>query len=59
MCADADRVEIAGIVERRFGGIADTISERASSDIEGGTPPDLMDDIRRIETPFQQFANQE
>ena len=49
--------ELASAVEARFGGIADTISDSASSEIEGGLPPDLMDDLRRIETPFRGFGS--
>jgi probable F420-dependent oxidoreductase len=48
--------ELASAVEERFGGIADTISASASSEIDGGLPPALIEDLRRIETPFRGFA---
>ena len=49
--------EIAGAVEKRFGGISDSISDSASSELRGGMPPDVLQDIQRIPTKFKSFAN--
>lgn len=49
--------EIAGAVEKRFGGISDSISDSASSELRGGMPPDVLQDIQRIPTKFKSFAS--
>ncbi len=49
--------EIAGAIEKRFGGISDSISDSASSELRGGMPPDVLQDIQRIPTKFKDFAN--
>lgn len=55
-CAVGRHDEIAAAIETRFGGIADAVSDSASSDLEGAMPPDLIQDIRRLSTPFTGFA---
>lgn len=47
--------ELAGAVEQRFGGITDTLSDSASAEMEGNLPPDLIEDLKKIPTPFQGF----
>lgn len=48
--------EIAGEIEKCFGGISDSISASASSEISGDLPPDVIQDIQRIPTAFKGFA---
>ena len=48
--------EIAGAVAERFGGISDTVSAISAPDAEPGLTPDLIQDLQRIETPFEGFA---
>ena len=48
--------EIAGAIEKRFGGISDSISDSASSELRGGMPPDVIQDIQRIPSNFKGFA---
>jgi probable F420-dependent oxidoreductase len=48
--------EIAGAIRDRFGGISDSISDSASSELRGGLPSDLIQDIQRIPTQFKGFA---
>jgi hypothetical protein len=48
--------EIAARVEERFGGLSDALNLRADSSSAGGdVPPDVIQDIRRIATPFQGY----
>ncbi len=48
--------EIAGKIAERFGGLSDAINLRADSSSAGGdTPPDVIQDIKRIPTPFQGY----
>ena len=48
--------EIAGRIAERFGGLSDAISLRADSSSAGGdTPPDVIQEIKRIATPFQGY----
>lgn len=49
--------QIARAIQTRFGGLTDSVSDSASSEMDGGMPPDLIDDIRRIESPFQGYRN--
>ena len=49
--------EIAGAIEKRFGGISDSISDSASSELRGGMPPDVIQDIQRIPSNFKGFAS--
>ena len=48
--------QIAEAIAARFGGVADTVSASASSEIPGDLPAGLIQDIRRIATPFEGFA---
>lgn len=48
MCAVGRHDEIAGAIERRFRGVADTVSASASSELPSGLPPDVIQDIARI-----------
>ena len=47
--------EIAPLIEKRFGDTSDTIAASASATMSGDMPPDLIAEIRRIETPFKGF----
>ena len=47
--------QIATAIEARFGGLTDAISDSAAT-AEAGMPPDLIQDIQRIATPFDGFA---
>lgn len=48
--------EIAQRIEARFGGLADAISLRADSPAAGAEiPPDVLQDIKRVPTPFQGY----
>jgi probable F420-dependent oxidoreductase len=48
--------EIAKRIEERFGGLSDAISLRADSPVAGAEiPPDLLQDIKRVPTPFQGY----
>ncbi len=44
--------QIGAAIESRFGGLVDSISVGTPVDEPGGLPVDLIEDIRRIETPF-------
>jgi alkanesulfonate monooxygenase SsuD/methylene tetrahydromethanopterin reductase-like flavin-dependent oxidoreductase (luciferase family) len=48
--------QIVGEIERQFGGLMDLVSDSASYDMPGGLPPDVIQDIKRIETPFKGFS---
>jgi len=47
--------EIVGVIEKRFGGVADMIYASASSEEPGDLPPGLLQDIARIATPFKGY----
>jgi probable F420-dependent oxidoreductase len=48
--------EIAGQIEARFGGLSDAISLRTDAvGVDPAVPPDLLQDIKRIATPFQGY----
>jgi probable F420-dependent oxidoreductase len=48
--------EIAKRIEERFGGLSDAINMRADSSGAGDdVPPDLLQDIKRIATPFNGY----
>jgi len=49
--------QIAEAIATRFGGIADAVSASASSEISADLPAGVIEDIRRIETPFQGYAS--
>ena len=44
--------EIAGAIEKRFGGVSDAISLRGDPTVHAPVPPDLIQDIQRIPTRF-------
>ena len=44
--------ELARAIEQRFGGVADTIALSGGYGIHQEIPPDLIQDIRRIPSPF-------
>ncbi len=48
--------QLAGAIEARYGGLVDAIGAGTPVDEPGGLPPDLIQDIRRIHTPFAGFA---
>ena len=41
----------------RFGGVSDTIYASASSEEPGDLPPDVLQNIARIATPFRGFSD--
>ena len=47
---------IAGEIEKRFGGLSDTIPETLVPNTKPGLPADLIQDIQRIPAPFQGFS---
>ncbi len=47
--------ELVGAVEARFGGLVDAISPGTPVDEAGGLPPELLQDLRAIPSPFEQF----
>lgn len=47
---------IAGAVERRFGGMIDTVYASVNSDVPSDLPPDVLQDIGRIPTPFAGYS---
>lgn len=48
--------EIAARIAQRFGGISDTLLASASSEHPSDMPPDLIQDIQRLPTPFSGFS---
>ncbi len=48
--------EIAGIIKQRFSASSDTIYASANSAQAADLPPDLIQDINRIETPFTGYV---
>lgn len=49
--------DIVPAIDKRFGGVSDTIYASASSEEPGDLPPDVLQDIGRIPTPFAGFAD--
>jgi hypothetical protein len=48
--------EIAGKIAERFGGVSDALNLRADSSSAGGdVPPDVIQEIKRIATPFRGY----
>jgi len=48
--------EIAGRIEARFGGLSDAVSLRGDSPAAGAEiPPDVIQDVKQIATPFQGY----
>jgi probable F420-dependent oxidoreductase len=48
--------EIAKVIERRFGGLVDSINASANSAVPAELPPDLIQDIRRVPAAFRGLA---
>jgi probable F420-dependent oxidoreductase len=48
--------QIKAAIERRFASTSDTIYAGANSDQAADLPPDLLQDLAAIKTPFQEFA---
>lgn len=48
--------ELVGAMQARFGGLVDTVGAGTPVDEPGGLPPDLIQDIQAIPTPFERFA---
>jgi len=49
--------QIVTAIEAQFGGLMDLVSDSASYDKPGKLPPDVIQDIQRLDTPFMQFAS--
>ncbi len=49
--------QIAGVIEKRFGGLVDSLFASANSAVPGDLPPDLIQDIRRIPVAFKRYAS--
>jgi alkanesulfonate monooxygenase SsuD/methylene tetrahydromethanopterin reductase-like flavin-dependent oxidoreductase (luciferase family) len=49
--------EIAEAINERFGGISDAVYDSASSELRGGLPADVIQDIQRIPSRFAGFAD--
>jgi hypothetical protein len=48
--------EIAGAIEARYGGLADSIDLSFPADAPAGLQRELLSDIRRVPQPFEGFA---
>jgi alkanesulfonate monooxygenase SsuD/methylene tetrahydromethanopterin reductase-like flavin-dependent oxidoreductase (luciferase family) len=48
--------QLAGAVDKRFGGAADAIYASTSQDIRPSIPADVLQDIARVPTAFQGFS---
>lgn len=48
--------ELAAVIARRFGGVADAVYASTSAEIRPDLPPDLLQDLRAISTRFEGFA---
>jgi probable F420-dependent oxidoreductase len=55
-CVAGRHDEIAGLIEKRFGGVSDSIYASANSAMPADLPPDLIQELNRIETPFKGYA---
>ena len=49
--------EIAEAIRGRFGGISDAVYDSASSELLGGLPADVIQDIQRIPSSFTGFTD--
>ena len=47
--------QLKAAMEARFGGLVDTVSAETPVDDAGGLPPDLIQEIQSIDTPFRGF----
>ena len=48
--------QLVSAMSARFGGLVDTVGAGTPVDESGGLPPDLIQDIQAIDTPFAAFA---
>jgi probable F420-dependent oxidoreductase len=48
--------ELAAAIKERYGGLVDAIGTGTPVDEPGGLPPDLVQDIKAVATPFRAFA---
>ena len=51
--------ELKERVEEYYGGLSDTLLASQSYEQPSDLPPDLIQDLKRIETPFERFSNAE
>ena len=49
--------EIGEAIRGRFGGISDAVYDSASSELRGGLPADVIQDIQCIPSPFIGFVD--
>ncbi|MBT3334040.1 MAG: TIGR03617 family F420-dependent LLM class oxidoreductase [Rhodospirillaceae bacterium] len=49
--------EIAGAIEKRFGGLSDTMTDSSSSEIRGSLPAGVIQDIQRIPSKFKGYGS--
>ena len=47
--------QIVSEIQQQFGGLMDVVSDSASYDVPGELPPDVIQDIQKLETPFKSF----
>lgn len=47
--------QIVAEINKQYGGLMDVVSDSTSYDMPGQLPPDVIQDIRGIETPFKGF----
>ncbi|MEM6705743.1 MAG: TIGR03617 family F420-dependent LLM class oxidoreductase [Acidobacteriota bacterium] len=55
-CAVGRHDEIVGAIEERFGGLCDVVGSSASTDMPGEMTPDLIQDVKQIASPFEDFS---
>ena len=48
--------QIASVIEKRFGGLVDSLFASANSAVPSDLPPDLIQDIQRIPIAFNGYA---
>jgi probable F420-dependent oxidoreductase len=56
-CAAGRHDEIVEAIEGRFGGLVDVVGSSASTDMPGEMTPEVIQDVRRIPSPFQGFVD--
>ncbi len=54
-CAVGRHDEIVAAIEERFGGLCDVVGSSASTDMPGEMTPELIQDVKRIPSPFEEF----
>ena len=54
-CAVGRHDEIVGAIKKRFGGLCDVVGSSASTDMPGEMTPDLIQEVKRIPSPFEGF----